>query len=321
LLVFCGLVFRLPAIIEEKSMNKLRYCKDYVFGAVAYLLTRHRMATNLTPLPVEEKLSPVIHRILGCNPGPFTLQGTNTYLIGKGPDRVLIDTGEPNIEKYTEELKKIVGDGSISCIICTHWHHDHVGGISNVFEKVIGKKVPVYKLKRPESGENAGTFEYIEDGHEIKTNGATLRLLATPGHTTDHIIVLFVEEQSVFSGDCILGEGTTVFEDLFTYMKSLELIKGLNPTKIYPGHGPVIDKPMEKITEYIEHRLKREREILAAITEMKTASGMDITNAVYKDIPLAVKMAALSNVKHHLSKLEKEGKIKKSGADTYEISI
>ncbi|KAK6009108.1 metallo-beta-lactamase domain protein, partial [Ostertagia ostertagi] len=152
----------------------------------------------------------------------------------------------------------------IDCIIITHWHNDHVGGIPSVLKQVIGHEVPVYKFQRGKS-EDPSQFHYVHDGHEVKVEGATLRFVKTPGHTCDHASLWLVEENTLFRRDCILGEGTTVFEDLHDYMHSLGKIKKLKPLRIYPGHGPVVEKCDEKVNEYVEHRMKRENEIVKAL--------------------------------------------------------
>lgn len=302
-------------------LGTIRNSFDYLAAAGVYLFARtfrQTMNASLTPIEPQTQISPLVYRILGANPGPFTLQGTNTYLVGSGKSRVLIDTGEADVEEYITQLRAALGDNEISCIICTHWHDDHVGGVSNVISKVIGRSVPVYKFKRKEVDESYA-YEYVEDGHIINATGATLRLIATPGHTTEHMSVYLEEENTLFSGDCILGEGTSIFEDLYTYMNSLHLLLELKPSRIYPGHGPVIENPTKKITEYINHRNQRENEILEALKKTGSATTMDITNAVYKNVSLAVKLAAVSNVKHHLSKLIKENKVEKQGIGTYRI--
>ena len=98
----------------------------------------------------------------------------------------------------------------------------------------------------------------LEDGQILKLDGATCKVIHTPGHTSDHVILHLLEENAVFSADCILGEGTAVFESLFHYMKSLEKILELAPSVIYPGHGPVVEDPIPKIQFYIKHRMERE---------------------------------------------------------------
>ncbi|XP_046401402.1 endoribonuclease LACTB2 [Ischnura elegans] len=267
-------------------------------------------------IPSVSKLSARVVRILGCNPGPMTLQGTNTYIIGSGKRRILLDTGEKNVPLYVNTLKDFLRRENIELdrILVTHWHHDHVGGVEGILENVQAG-LSVWKYPRKEAGDeclsNFVDLKFLEDGEEIKTEGATLRVFFTPGHTTDHIVLMLKEENSVFSGDCILGEGTAVFEDLHDYMKSLELILGLKPDLIYPGHGPIIEHPTPKIQYYIDHRRKREQEILSVLEKEphKGFTEMDIVKIVYSETPEPLHRAAAVNVGHHLKKLEKEGRV------------
>lgn len=100
-------------------------------------------------------------------------------------------------------------------------------------------------------------------------------------------------------------------------MTSLQKIKDLNATRIYPGHGPVIDKVVEKVDEYIEHRMKREREIIKVLKEHEEITSMDVTNQVYADSPWAVRLAALNNVKLVLKKLCKDGVVENPHFETF----
>ncbi|CAH3180895.1 unnamed protein product [Porites lobata] len=277
-------------------------------------------AGNLVHLPAIEQLSPRIIRILGCNPSPMTLQGTNTYLVGTGKSRILIDTGSRGSGEYIAHLKEVLTNNqtSVQEILVTHWHPDHVGGILDVV-KGLGDAGNVRISKLPQEGVSeeigghtaAHKYNFLKDGDEITTEGATLKVYHTPGHTTDHMVLYLKEENAVFSGDCILGQGTAVFEDLFTYMKSLQAILNLSPHLIYPGHGPVIQEAVSKITEYIEHRNLREKQILEALEKdpNDAVTAMDIVKKVYTDTPWHLHRAAENNVNHHLTKLEKEGRV------------
>ena len=150
----------------------------------------------------------------------------------------------------------------------------------------------------------------MSDGDIFEVGGATCEVIHTPGHTTDHVILHLREENAVFSADCILGEGTAVFESLYHYMMSLEKILSLSPSVIYPGHGPVINDPVTKIKYYIEHRMAREKQIYNAVESYSSGlDSMEIVKVVYKETPENLWRAAEVNVKHHLEKLEKEGKI------------
>jgi endoribonuclease LACTB2 len=132
------------------------------------------------------------------------------------------------------------------------------------------------------------------------------------------------EENAIFSGDCILGEGTAVFENLYDYMRSLVAIRDLKPTVIYPGHGNVVETPLVMIDHYIEHRNKREKQILDFLSARAgdTFEIMDIVRDLYKDVATELWPAAAFNVSHHLEKLLRENKVEEveeDGVTRYKI--
>ncbi|KAK3087036.1 hypothetical protein FSP39_000731 [Pinctada imbricata] len=277
------------------------------------------MAQKLSFIPHIERLSERVTRVLGCNPGSFTLQGTNTYLVGTGNRKILIDTGEPDKPEYIVNLLKALEDlrCSIQEIVITHWHGDHVGGVPDVCREVMNStetKVSKFKrLSQPDRDLGKISYNFVENNHIFKTEGATLRAIHTPGHTEEHMSLQLEEENAIFSGDTVLGEGTTVFEDLHSYMGSLQKLKDLRPSIIYPAHGPVVTNPIDKLTFYIEHRMARERQVLGVLQsdKSKAFTPMQIMEKVYEDLAPGLKPAATNNVVHHLNKLLKDGKVGK----------
>ncbi|KAJ0115897.1 hypothetical protein J7T55_004066 [Diaporthe amygdali] len=271
------------------------------------------MAVQLAHLPEVQRLSPACIRILGGNPGKFTLQGTNTYLLGTGSRRLLIDTGEGK-PSWIAALKRTLAEENavVSHALISHWHGDHQGGIKDLL--ALSAETQVLK-NQPEDGQLD-----IADGQKFSVDGATLTAVHTPGHTVDHMIFVFEEEKAMFTADNVLGQGTAVFEDLATYLTSLDKMKELFDGRAYPGHGPVIDDGPAKIREYISHRQQREDQITQTLQSVNKATGtaswepMELVKIIYRDVPETLHLPAQGGVMQVLQKLEKEGKAAKEGS-------
>jgi glyoxylase-like metal-dependent hydrolase (beta-lactamase superfamily II) len=277
------------------------------------------MAVQLAQLPEVERLSPACIRILGGNPGKFSLQGTNTYLLGTGPLRLLVDTGEGK-PSWISAIKRTLAEekASITQALITHWHHDHTSGIKDLLE--FSPNTKIHK-NQPDDG-----WLDIKDGQKFQVEGATLTAVHTPGHTVDHMVLLLEEEDAMFTGDNVLGHGTGVFEDLATYLDSLERMKTLFKGRAYPGHGPVIPEGPAKITEYIRHRRQREDQVIQTLrsnrSDVAKATGergsnawspMELVRVIYQDVPETLHQAAAGGVVQILRKLEREGRVSNNG--------
>eukprot|EP00729_Bicosta_minor_P004310 gene4311-1549_t len=292
----------------------------------------------LQAAPEWAKVTDRVISVLGLNPGTYTLTGTNTYLVGTGPSRILIDTGE-GVEGYIDNLEAAMtssGCTSLERVIITHWHHDHVGGVAGLKKK--WPDLPVSKMvswqavagdggsRGHEECEHPGAeagqsptstnapggerYEPMSDGDVFKTDGATLRAIHTPGHTPDHVALLLEEDQSLFTGDCILGIGTAVFEDLAAYMESLKIMHALNPSRLLCGHGPPVDDAVGKIDEYIVHRETRINQVAAVINGVPKGSALtaeDVTRKIYVGLAEHLIVPATGNTVLVLKKLAADG--------------
>jgi glyoxylase-like metal-dependent hydrolase (beta-lactamase superfamily II) len=265
------------------------------------------------PFPRAARLTPLVGRVLGLNPGLMTGPGTNTYLVG-ARQPLLIDTGA-GMPGYGELLAGYLRDeprGDVSRVLLTHRHPDHMGGVPDV--RRLFPRVPVAKLVRNDPRLPV-PMEPLADGAVIRAAGVTLRALHTPGHASDHLCFYLEEERALFTGDLVLGGSTTVIPpddgDLADYLASLRRVLELDVQRIYPAHGPVLEPARPVIEGYIAHRLEREAQILAALGEgAETVTA--IVARVYRDVPAALHPVARLSVLSHLVKLEREDRVRRT---------
>ncbi|KAH9879778.1 hypothetical protein J1614_001801 [Plenodomus biglobosus] len=282
------------------------------------------MAEPLLPLPAIEKLSSRVIRVLGGNPSKVSSdtiatgheRRTNTYIVGTGSKRILIDTGEGKPE-WIASVKSVLENEKITIdkALLTHWHPDHIQGVPDLLSHSSSTKV--YKNDPDDK------WLDISDGQKFETEGATLRAFHSPGHTTDHMAFVLEEEDAMFTADNVLGQGTAVFEDLASYMKSLDSMSKAFSGRAYPGHGPVIDNGPAKILEYIHHRKQREKQVLDVLAHEKEGgwTSMDVVKVIYKDYPKSLWGPAERGVLQILEKLKAENKVRfDEDKGTWELS-
>lgn len=240
------------------------------------------------------------------NPGPMTLDGTRSYLIGR-ERAVLLDPG-PADSDLRERVETLVDGANVELVCLTHAHADHAAGaVSSAAWLGATLAASTGTLRALGVAGRA-----LVDGEKLPLDhgGSLLRVLTTPGHSSDHLAYLHVPSGDLFTGDLVLGSGTAMVGDpdghMGSYLASLERLAELHPARILPGHGEPVTDPVERLGEYHRHRLERERQIETAVRE-GAVSVADIRERVYEDLPPGLGWAAEASIRAHLKHLEECG--------------
>lgn len=247
-----------------------------------------------------------VKAVVAANAGPLTLDGTRTYILGPAPC-VVIDPG-PDLADHLDAVEVALGTLQVAALCVTHYHADHAAGAADL---VLRLAAPL--AATPESAERAALgppdlpltpFSTLEFG------GGHLEVVPAPGHCADHVCFYWPQRRALFTGDVVLGEGTSMIAppegDMAAYISTLERLSDLELSIIYPGHGPEITEPAEK---YIEHRRGRERQVLDALAA-GASTPADIRARVYEDLDPRLFGAAEGSVLAHLAKLADERRVR-----------
>ena len=243
-----------------------------------------------------------IRRVLAPNPGPYTLEGTNTWIVGPEPS-IVIDPG-PDDDGHLADVAREAG--RVGAVLVTHDHPDHAPGAGPFAERVAA---PLYATRLTGA-------ERLRAGQRVRSGPTEVTVVPTPGHTSDHVAFFEPTTGALFTGDAVLGRGTSFIDppdgDLVQYLRSLARMLDLGPRTIHPGHGPVVLDAPAKLREYLAHREEREGQVLAAIAD-GPRSIAEMVEVIYAAYPPEVRPLAARSVFAHLRKLEDEGRVERSG--------
>jgi glyoxylase-like metal-dependent hydrolase (beta-lactamase superfamily II) len=258
----------------------------------------------------HERLPEGVERIRAQNPGPLTLGGTNTWLIGS--PAWVIDPGPADDAHLEAVWRAAAARGGVEGIVLTHRHADHAGAAAALRQR---SEAPLAAGAVPREG---GPFdEPAAEGVSVDVilgegdRFGPLEVIETPGHSPDHISLLHDGKAGriLFCGDTVLGEGSVFVapggDSLRRYLESLRKLERLELAALCPGHGPVVEEPQKKLIEYLEHRLDRERRLRAAL-ERGLRSRDELLDEVWDDVPSALRPAAALTLEAHLEKLAGE---------------
>jgi len=252
--------------------------------------------------------------VLAGNPGPLTLDGTNTYVLAEpgASQAVVLDPG-PDDPAHLAAIERALDGRTVALVLLTHGHADHSAGAGPVAER---SGCPVRALDPAHRHGGLG----LSDGDVADVAGLRLEVVGTPGHTGDSVCLVLPAEQALLTGDTLLGRGTTVVAHpdgrLSDYLASLDRLEALadrfGGLRLLPGHGPAGADVADLVRQYRRHRLERLEQVVAAVGA-GSGSAEEVVARVYADVPPEVWPAATLSVRAQLDHLGEQGRLRRRG--------
>lgn len=271
------------------------------------------------------KLHPLVRRVLADNPSPFTYWGTQTYIVGDDNGVAVIDPG-PDLEPHVDAIVEAIGGAPVVALVCTHTHRDHSPATRALKQRTAAPIIGCAPLALDDSGPRADAAFDVEytpdrvlgDGEAIGGKGWTLRAVATPGHTSNHLCFELPQAAALFTGDHVMGWSTTVVSppdgDMAAYMASLDLLMQRDDAIYYPAHGDPIEQPQRFVRGLAGHRKHREGQILRLLDEGERVIP-NLVEKMYVGVDPKLHPAAGRSVLAHLIDLEARGVVVRLGED------
>lgn len=275
-----------------------------------------------------DALTPLIRRVVAHNPGPFTFTGTGTYIVGR--DEVAVIDPGPDHDDHLHALLNALEGETVKAILVTHDHLDHAP-LAGALAAAVG--APVLGCAPSQAAdeddvrvEEGRDYRYapdtvLTDGAVVAGRGWTLRAVATPGHTANHLCYALAEENALFTGDHVMGWSTTVVGppdgDMSDYYRSLDRVRAGGFSILWPTHGPPVTDPAPFLDAYKAHRLEREAQILGQLAKGHRQI-IQMVPEMYAAVDRRLHPAAARSVLAHLIHLVRAGQVVSDGEPNLE---